>query len=73
VRRVFDIIPDNAEDDGNVEVVKRCHVDENGRCRRTLGRRTRNTPRGGFEDLIEWLEGFKKRTKLNTEGTCFFI
>lgn len=73
VRRVFDIIPDNADDDGNVEVVKRCHVDENGRCRRTLGRRTRNTPRGAFEDLIEWLEGFNKRTKLNTEGNCFFI
>ena len=53
VTRIFDLIPDNDDEEVVVETVKRCHVDENGRCRRIIGGRDRGIgPKRGFQEAI---------------------
>lgn len=64
--RILDLIPTN-EDSSR----RGCHVDENGRCRRVIRINVlRNSQRGQFEDFVEWLGQFRKRTQIDESGRC---
>jgi diphthamide synthase (EF-2-diphthine--ammonia ligase) len=69
--RILDLIPTNED---NEEPTQRsssrsCHIDENGSCRRTLGLK-KLRQRGEFEDFVDWLSSFRKRTAVDESGKC---
>jgi len=60
--RVFDIIPANNPNSlpkSRTTQSQRCHVDENGKCRKTLNLKNRF---GDSEDFTSWIAGFKRRS-----------
>jgi len=57
--RLFDLIPANSPNGlpkSRTTQTQRCHVDENGKCRKTLNLRNR------FGDFTTWLAGFERRS-----------
>eukprot|EP00092_Neocalanus_flemingeri_P008052 GFUD01008690.1.p1 GENE.GFUD01008690.1~~GFUD01008690.1.p1 ORF type:complete len:1006 (-),score=224.49 GFUD01008690.1:142-3159(-) len=69
--RVFDLIPANHPNSlpkSRTTQVQRCHVDEKGRCRKTLNLRNRF---GDSENFSSWLAGFERRSSEQCQvATC---
>jgi len=65
--RVFDLIPANNPNSlpsSRTTQVQRCHVDEKGKCRKTLNLKNRF---GDSDNFLSWISGFKKRSSANCQ------
>jgi len=66
--RVFDLIPANNPNGipkSRTTQTQRCHVDENGKCRKTLNLRNRF---GDSDNFTSWIAGFERRSSEKCEA-----
>jgi len=61
-KRLFDLIPTNSPNDlpkSRITQTQRCHVDEKGKCRKTLNLRNRF---GNTDSFTTWIASFERRS-----------